>query len=80
MQFLSKSDFFLIFVSENIFLFFFAEFELLIFHNNIVKLSAEKLNLLKICLQVTYPISALFAFIFTIGKSEFLFLAHLSRP
>ena len=38
-------------------LFFFTEFELLIFQNNIVKIS-EKLNqpnLLKICLQVTYP-------------------------
>ena len=36
---------------------FFAEFELLMFHNNIVKLSEKlnKRNLLKICLQVTYP-------------------------
>ena len=35
----------------------YTEFELLMFHNNIVKIS-EKLNqrnLLKICLQVTYP-------------------------
>ena len=39
------------------FLLFFAEFKLLMFHNNIVKIS-EKLNkriLLKICLEVTYP-------------------------
>ena len=39
------------------FLLFFAEFKLLMFHNNTVKIS-EKLNmwnLLKICLQVTYP-------------------------
>ena len=44
------------FVSENVFLFF-AEFKFLIFHSN-VKIS-EKLNngnLLKICLQITYPI------------------------
>ena len=36
---------------------FFAEFELLMFHNNIVKISEKlnKRNLLKICLQVTYP-------------------------
>ena len=39
------------------FLLFFAEFKLLIFHNNIVKISEKlnKQNLLKICLQVTYP-------------------------
>ena len=39
------------------FLLFFAEFELLMFHNNIVKISAKlnKLNLLKILLQVTNP-------------------------
>ena len=36
---------------------FFAEFELLMFRNNIVKISEKlnKRNLLKICLQVTYP-------------------------
>ena len=47
---------FLEFLSEKIVLLFFAEFELLIFHNNIVKIS-EKLNKrnLKICPQVTYP-------------------------
>ena len=40
------------------FLLFFAEFELLMFYNNIVKISEKlnKWNLLKICLQVTYPI------------------------
>ena len=39
------------------FLLFFAEFKLLMFHNNIVKISEKlnKRNLLKICLQVTYP-------------------------
>ena len=39
------------------FLLFFAEYELLMFHNNIVKISEKlnKQNLLKICLQVTYP-------------------------
>ena len=37
--------------------FFFAEFELLLFHNNIVKISEQlsKQNLWKIRLQVTYP-------------------------
>ena len=50
------------------FLFFFAEFELMMFYNNIVKISEElnKRNMLK-----TYPtISALFGFLFTMGKSE----------
>ena len=49
--------FFRIFVSEIFFLLFFAEFELMMFHNNIVKISEKlnKQNLLKICLQVTYP-------------------------
>ena len=41
------------------FLLFFAELELLMFHYNIVKISEKKKlnkrNLLKICLQVTYP-------------------------
>ena len=39
------------------FLFFFAEFELLTFYNNIVEISEKlnKWNLLKIWLQVTYP-------------------------
>ena len=46
-----------IFILVNIFLLFFAEFELLMFHNNIVKISEKlnKQNLSKICLQVTYP-------------------------
>ena len=39
---------------QYLFLLFFAEFELSMFHNNIVKIS-EKLKKLKICLQVTYP-------------------------
>ena len=39
------------------FLLFFAEFEFLVFHNNIVKIPEKlnKQNLLKICLPVTYP-------------------------
>ena len=39
-------------------LLFFAEYELLIFHNKIVKISEKlnKHNLLKICLQITYPL------------------------
>ena len=55
----------------------FAEFELLMFHNNIVRLSEEKKmnngKLLKICLQVTYlQISAYmqFAFFFTIWMEK----------
>ena len=38
-------------------LLFFAEFKLLMFHNNIVKISEKlnKRNLVKICLKVTYP-------------------------
>ena len=38
------------------FLFYFAEFELIMFHNNIVKISEKKWTrgLLLICLQVTY--------------------------
>ena len=44
------------------------------FHNNIVKIS-EKLNKLKICLQVpTLQISAYFTFIFTMGKGENIWL------
>ena len=53
------------------FLLLFAEFEVLMFHNNIVKIS-EKLNmqnLLKICLQVTYPTNFCIIFIhFYYGK------------
>ena len=36
------------------FLLFFAEFELMMIHNNIVKISEKLNNLLKICFQVTY--------------------------
>ena len=53
------------------FLLFFAEFELLMFHNNIVKISEKwnKQNLLKICLQVTYPTNFCIFFIhFYYGK------------
>ena len=48
---------FLNFCLRKYFLLFFAEFELLIFYKNIVKISKKlnKWNLLKICLQVTYP-------------------------
>ena len=55
-------------------LFFFVDCELLVFDNNIVKISHKKMNkqtFLKICLQVTYPtISAQFAFVFNMGKCE----------
>ena len=46
------------FCQRKYFLLFFAEFELLMFYNNIVKISEKlnKWNLLKIWLQVTYPI------------------------
>ena len=53
------------------FLLFFAEFELLMFPNNIVKISEtlNKQNLLKICLQVTYPTNFCIIFIhFYYGK------------
>ena len=56
-NFYSKEIFWNFCLRKYLFLFFFAEFELLMFHNNLVK-SLEKLNkrnLLKICLQVTYP-------------------------
>ena len=52
---------------------FFAEFELLMFHNNIVKISEKlnKQNWLKICLQVTFPTNFCIIFIhFYYGKSE----------
>ena len=51
-----ESDFLEFFIKKIVFNFF-AEFELLMFHNNIVKISEKlnKQNLLKICLQVTYP-------------------------
>ena len=49
---------FLNFCLRKYFLLFFAEFELLTFYNNIVKISEKlnKWNLLKIWLQVTHPI------------------------
>ena len=48
---------FWIFCLRKYFLLFFAEFKLLMFYNNIVKISEKlnKWNLLKIWLQVTYP-------------------------
>ena len=48
---------FLNFCLRKYFLLFFAEFELLVFHNNIVKISEknEQAELMKIRLQVTYP-------------------------
>ena len=55
---------FLNFCLSKYFLLFFAEFELMMFHKNIVKIS-EKLN------QVTYPTNFCIIFIhFTMGKSE----------
>ena len=53
------------------FLLSFAEFELVMFHNNIVKISEKlyKQNLSKICLQVTYPTNFCVIFIqFYYGK------------
>ena len=49
--------FFWNFCLRKYFLLFFAEFEFLKYYNNIVKISEKlnKPNLLKICLQVTYP-------------------------
>ena len=41
MQFLWHKDFFFKCLSKKIFLLFFAEFELLMFHNNIVKISEK---------------------------------------
>ena len=56
-SFYSKASFFFNFCLRKYFLLFFAEFKLLLFHNNIVKISEKlnKQNLLKICPQVTYP-------------------------
>ena len=55
-NFYSKANFWSLCLSKY-FLLFFAEFELLMFHNNIVKISEKlnKRNLLTICLEVTYP-------------------------
>ena len=57
--------FFWNFCLSKYFLLFFAEFELLMYHNNIVKISEKlnKWNLLKICLQVTYPTNFCIIFI-----------------
>ena len=59
--------FFSALLSRKIFLLFFPEFELLMFHINIVNISEElnKRDLLKICPQFSYP-----TFIFIVGKSE----------
>ena len=56
---------FLNFCISKYFLLFLAEFKLLMFHNNIVKISEKlnKQNLLKICLQVTYPTNFYIIFI-----------------
>ena len=62
---------FLNFCLSKYFLLFFAEFELLMFHNNTVKISEKlnKWNSLKICLQVTYPTNFCIIFIhFYYGK------------
>ena len=66
------------------FLLFFAEFELLMFHNNIVKILEifNKWKLLKICLQVTYPTNFCIIFIhFYYGKKwkYWIFLKPLTR-
>ena len=65
--------FFWNFCRRKYFLLFFAEFELLMFHNNIVKISENlnKGNLLKIWLQVTYPTDFCMIWLhFYYGKSE----------
>ena len=75
-NFYSSDFFFGEFLSKKIFfLRFFAEFKLLMFYNNIVKISEKlnKQNLLKICLQVTYPTNFCIIcihFFFTMGKSS----------
>ena len=63
--------FFEIFCLSKYFLLFNAEFELLMFHNNIVKISQKlnKQNLLKNCFQFIYPTNNFHSF-FTIGKRE----------
>ena len=65
LKFLSKKIYFIYF--------FFAEFELRMFHNNIVKISEklDKRNLLKICLQVMHSTFYLFIYLF-------IFLFHFS--
>ena len=63
--------FFLNFCLSKYLLLFFAEFELLMFHNTIVKIleKLNKWNLLKNCLQVTYPTNFCIIFIhFYYGK------------
>ena len=66
----SKLDFWTTFIRKHLLLFF-TGFELLMFHNNTVKVSKllNKQNLLKNCNQTTYPTDfALFAAIFSMGK------------
>ena len=57
------------------FLLFFAEYEILIFYNNIVKTSEKlnKLNLLKICLLVTYPTDFCFLHSFLLWEKAKIF-------
>ena len=65
--------FFGIFDEEWLFFTVLAEWELLMFHNNIVKISEQliKRNLLKIYLQVTYPTEFCITYIhFYYGQSE----------
>ena len=71
---------FLNFCLRKYFLIFFAEFKLLIFHNNIVKISEKliKQNLLKICPQVTYPTNfCIICIHFTMGPAS---VAQLDAP
>ena len=59
------------------FLFFFVKFEFVMFHNNIVKFQKKinKKNLLKICLQVSYPTDfCIICIQFYFGKREKYFI------
>ena len=74
-NFFSKVIFFN-FCLRKYFLLFFAEFELLMFHNTIVKISEKlnKRNLLKMCLQVAYPTDFCRIYIhFYYGKKKKIF-------
>ena len=65
--------FFLNFCRRKYFLLFFAEFELLMFHNNTVKVweNKKKAKLLTTYFQVTYPTHfCIIAFTFTMGKVQ----------
>ena len=67
-------------LSQKIFLLFFAEFDLLMFHDETVKIS-EKLNKRNVFKNTasklpTLLISAKFAFIFIMGKSENIWLKN----